>query len=336
MDRVAILGFGSSGQRFLEVVKKWKPSSRVLVYSSRDLALDNQASTTQLGDITAFEPQIAIVCGNAAARVEMISALPQTLRGLLIEKPLAANLELARELIGILDTTAAFVQVGYNLRFSPSLDDFRKRLEAEEFGPVQSVRAETGQFLPSWRPGRDYRSTVSAQAALGGGVLLELSHEIDYLQWLFGRIDWVSALVSQQSNLEIDVEDTAHMTLGFLPSDRGKQLVGQLNLDFFRRDSTRSLTALCASGSLRWDGVAGKVVAQAGSELDWVTVFRETASHSTYALQWSSFISALNGGSSPGATLDDGFSVLRVVTAANRSSKEGGVKIPILRERSAL
>lgn len=336
MDRVAILGFGSSGQRFLEVVKNWKPSASVLVYSSRDLALNDKVSTKQLGDITAFEPDVAIVCGNAAGRVEMISALPQTLRGLLIEKPLAANLEMAREVIGILDTTATFVQVGYNLRFSPSLDDFRKRLEIKEFGSVLSVRAETGQHLPSWRPGRDYRSTVSAHAALGGGVLLELSHEIDYLQWLFGRIDWVSALVSQQSELEVDAEDTAHMTLGFVCPDSEKQLVGQLNLDFFRRDSTRSLTALCSDASLRWDGVVGQVDVITGSGSDSVTLFREDPTPSAYVLQWLSFVSAVNGSSSLGATLDDGLSVLEVVAAARLSSEEGGARIPILHGRSAV
>ena len=60
-------------------------------------------------------------------------------------------------------------------------------------GKILSVRCEVGQFLPSWRPNIDYRESVSARKALGGGALLELSHEIDYLMWIFGDIDWVKA-----------------------------------------------------------------------------------------------------------------------------------------------
>ena len=329
MDRVAILGFGSSGQRFLELVKRWNPNAEVLVYSSRKLASDGLNATTRLRDVTAFEPEIAVVCGSATDRLAMIAVLPPSLRGVLIEKPLATDPELAQKVLQLMDGTTTVAQVGYNLRFSPSLIDFRRRLAGGELGSVCSVRAETGQFLPNWRPDRDYRYTVSAQAALGGGVLLELSHEIDYLQWLFGKIEWVSAVVRRQSELEIDVEDTAHLTLGFVVSGEGKQLVGQVNLDFLRHDSTRSVTAVCSDGSLRWDGVAGRVEALKGGQSSWETVFSDEIAPSTHDLQWEAFISAVRGSRSPGATVSDGLSVLQVVSAARLSSDGGGTKTSV-------
>ena len=58
----------------------------------------------------------------------------------------------------------------------------------------------------------DYRKTVSAQKILGGGVLLELSHELDYLRWIFGDVEFVQAQLARQSELDIDVEDTAHIS----------------------------------------------------------------------------------------------------------------------------
>jgi len=335
MDRVAILGFGSSGQRFLAVVKRWNPDAQVLVYSSRNLALDGVISTTRLHDVSAFEPEVAVVCGSASDRLAMVSVLPPSLRGVFIEKPLATDPELGQRVLELLDGTAAVVQVGYNLRFSPALIDFRRRLGRRELGEVCSVRAETGQFLPSWRPDRDYRNTVSARATLGGGVLLELSHEIDYLQWLFGQIEWVSAVLRRQSDLDIDVEDTAHLSLGFASPETGKQLVGQVNLDFLRHDSTRAVTALCSEGSLRWDAIAGRVEASTRSQSGWETVFSDNTVLSTYDREWEAFISSVSGSISSGASLNDALGVLRVVSAARRSNDCGAVKTLVIDRKMA-
>ena len=69
------------------------------------------------------------------------------------------------------------------------------------------ARIESGSYLPNWRPKQDYRSSCSAKKNLGGGVLLELSHELEYLSWIFGKPNWISAWVGKLSSLEIDVED---------------------------------------------------------------------------------------------------------------------------------
>jgi predicted dehydrogenase len=103
--------------------------------------------------------------------------------------------------------------VGYNLRFMKSLKKFREILKKNTIGKILSIRSEVGSYLPSWRPDSDYKKSVSAIKKLGGGVLLELSHDIDYLVWLFGNVKWVSSTIHRQSNLKIDTEDTAHITL---------------------------------------------------------------------------------------------------------------------------
>ena len=91
-------------------------------------------------------------------------------------------------------------QVGYNLRCFPSLSRFRDLIHEDLFGKPLSVRCEIGQYLPDWRPTSDYRAGVSARSDLGGGALMELSHEIDYLSWIFGDVEWVSSWVGNVSN----------------------------------------------------------------------------------------------------------------------------------------
>lgn len=174
---------------------------------------------------------------------------------LLIEKPLSHAATGVQALLQRVCEQNLLLQVGYNLRFLPSLEKFRELIHDGAIGRVLSVRCEIGQYLPSWRQDSDYRLGVSARQELGGGVLLELSHELDYLRWIFGEVAWVSAWIGQRSALEIDVEDTAYLTLGFEPDDSGRALVATVNLDFIRHDTTRLCTAIGKQGSLRWNSL---------------------------------------------------------------------------------
>jgi predicted dehydrogenase len=218
-------------------------------------------------------------------------------------------------------------QLGYNLRFSESLIAFRDLVRGGEFGRVLRFTAETAQYLPDWRPDKDYRETVSARADLGGGVLLELSHELDYLRWIFGEWDWVSAWAGRASSLEIDVEDTALLTIGVEGHQASTQVVGQLALDFVRRDKARTVTAICEGGTLRWDGIAGTVEVYEPSESRWETVVTDSGSQSTYRAQWDSFLSVVEQGSKPLVPISDGVAVLSAVEAIRHSHEQSGARV---------
>jgi len=328
MDKIAVLGFGSSGRRFVSLIRERLPKAEILVYSSQRLAGEAFQSTSKISEVRKFEPTIAIICGVASDRLEMIEALPNELLGALVEKPIAVNSEEGIEAAKKLEERGAIIQVGYNLRFSPSLSEFKRKVDQLRFGRVLSVRAETGQYLPDWRTGRDYRKTASAREESGGGVLRELSHEIDYLRWIFGNIVWVSAWCGKQSDLEIDVEDTAHLALGFSTEAALPPLVGQLNLDFTRHDRTRSITAVCAEGTLRWDGVTRRVEEWPKGGTGWEASYVEEASTSTsYERQWDSFYLAVTKGVTPEVTVEDGLAVLSVIDSARLSHHSRGIRV---------
>jgi predicted dehydrogenase len=328
MDKIAVLGFGSSGQRFASLVSQRLPGAELLVYSSQRLTAETFHSTSNLSGVRKFEPTIAIICGVASDRLAMVKALPKEMRGVLIEKPLAVNYEEGIHVTRELVQRGGITQVGYNLRFSSSLREFKRKVDSLRFGRVLSVRAETGQYLPDWRNGRDYRTTASARGQSGGGVLRELSHEIDYLRWIFGDIGWVSAWCGKQSDLEIDVEDTAHLTLGFSPEAALPMLVGQLNLDFTRHDRTRSITAVCAEGTLRWDGITLRVEEWPQGGAGWEVSYAEAAlAPTSYERQWDSFYLAVTKGASPEVTVEDGLAVLSVIDSARASNDSGGVRV---------
>ena len=157
------------------------------------------------------------------------------------------------------------------------------------------------------------------------------SHEIDYLRWLFGEVKWVRATLLRQSQLEIDVEDTVHLTIGFEERNSESQLVANLNLDFIRHDATRSCTVIGDKGTLRWDGILGEVSLFKPGESDWNVIFtKDNGIEETYVLEWKELIRATQEKRSPTVTAEDGLRVIEIIEAARLSAKNGN-QIAVIR-----
>ena len=135
--------------------------------------------------------------------------------------------------------------VGYNLRFHPVLREVA-RLLADD--PAISAQIYVGQYLPDWRPDRDYRQTSSASRAAGGGALRDLSHELDYMNWLFGPCRRVAALGGRFGGLAIDSDDTQALLLSF-----ARCPIATAQLNYLDRPGGRTITINTASHTIRGD-----------------------------------------------------------------------------------
>lgn len=94
--------------------------------------------------------------------------------------------------------------VAYNLRFHPVIQELHAMMKGKK---IYSVQAYVGQYLPDWRGDVDYRKTYSASSEMGGGVLLDLSHELDYLNWLTGPWNKVTGIGGRFGDLNITSDD---------------------------------------------------------------------------------------------------------------------------------
>lgn len=324
IERILVVGYGSIGQRHLGIARSLLPDAniRVLRHQSCE-AIPELADgcMTSLAEAMAFAPQAAVIASPSVFHMDTAQPLAEAGVHLMVEKPLASSLNGVRQLLGTSVASGSVLMTAYNLRFMPSLQRYRDLIQSGRIGRVISVRCEIGQYLPSWRPGSDYRRGVSATAAMGGGVLLELSHEIDYLRWIFGEVDSVQATLSRQSNLEIDVEDTAHLILGFAErKDRGK-LIAALNMDFVRQDTTRHCLAIGEKGSLRWDGLAGTVEVFPEGGSTWEQVFVHLPQRDeSYTAEWKHFLACIRDGSAPLVSGQDGLATLKIIQAARDSA----------------
>lgn len=148
--------------------------------------------------------------------------------GVLIEKPIFEKTHVVPE------CTFKEVYVGYNLRFHPVLRAVKDLISNSE---ILGVNCYVGQYLPSWRPSADYRECYSAQKNLGGGVLRDLSHELDYLLWIFGNYSRVVSLGGKISDLEIGSEDHYHI---IWQTEMGAQI--SLSLNYLDRNNQRVMT----------------------------------------------------------------------------------------------
>jgi len=333
VNRALVAGLGSIGLRHLRLLREALPNAEILVLRHSECS-DSlpyaDRCTTSLKEACVFKPEVAIVASPAPFHLETARALAEQGTHLLIEKPLAASTPGAEEFLEQCAKRDVLVQVGYNLRFLETLQQFRRELTDSRIGKVLSVRCEIGQYLPDWRPAKDYRQTVSAQRKLGGGVLLELSHDLDMLRWVFGEIDWVSSWNGKLSALEIDVADCAYMNLGF-----SSGVVGNLCMDFLRHDTTRCCTAIGEAGTLRWDAVAGEVSLFTPEANKWETVFQKTPDRdASYREQIRTFLEAIISHQVPSGVSagEDGLAVLQLIGAAIKSVKSGGQVMSIEKE----
>jgi predicted dehydrogenase len=327
INRILIVGLGSSGTRHLRLARKLFQNAKIKVLRHQAQSeipefSDGCLSTTE--EAVQFAPQIAIIANPSPFHISIAKRLAIENTHLLIEKPLSSSTEGIFELIETCKKYNVSLMVGYNLRYSPSLQKFRKLLSRGVIGETLSVRCDVGQYLPSWRPETDYRQGVSAKKELGGGVLLELSHELDYLRWIFGEIQWVRATLSRQSQLEIDVEDSAHLTVGFFPITGKQQLIGTINLDFIRHDHTRSCTVIGEKGSLRWNGVTGGVELFEERASGWRSLYAHLPQKDeAYMSEWLSFLDFISKREVSIVTGEDGLRVMEVIEAARISSPTG-------------
>ena len=220
---------------------------------------------------------------------------------LFIEKPLFHSLENGQALVDELSANAPLTYVACNLRFNPCILFLREML-ATDTNRVNEVNVYGGSYLPDWRKGTDFRKVYSASRAMGGGVHLDLIHELDYVTWLWGWPEDVRSTLRNRSSLEIDAVDYANYLLDY------KDFSVNILLNYYRRDARRTCEIVFENRTVTADLIGQKVMA--GNEL----LFSSSASvHETYIAQMRYFLSAMEKKNIPVMNnVKDAFEVLKI------------------------
>jgi predicted dehydrogenase len=200
---------------------------------------------TRLQDALDTDPAVAFITNPTDKHADTALACAKSGCDLLVEKPLSHNLEGVDELITVSSDRNLITYVGCQLRFDPVLNTVRERLRDGELGTALSFHATAGSYLPDWRPDLDYRDSYSADPDRGGGVVLDLIHEIDYVHWLFGPLQCTGSELMYTDTLDIETEAIAE---AIVKTSDG--VIGSIHLDYCRRQPRRSLEVVCEKGTL--------------------------------------------------------------------------------------
>ena len=322
--KALVVGLGSIGKRHLSNLRKLAPQADITVWRQHTRPSGEEAAhpdadrvVFSLDDALAVQPEIAIIANPAAFHIQTGLQLAREGVSLLVEKPFSDSTEGVEDLITLCASRGQTLMIGYNLRFHSSLQCLKKTVEAGKIGRILSVIAEVGQYLPDWRPGTEYSKNVSAQKQMGGGALLELSHELDYTRWLAGEVQAVSAQTGKLSDLEMDVEDVADIHLCFVTG-----AFGSIHLDMLQRVSARTCKLIGTDGTLVWDGILNSVRLYSAGAPAWQDVFPAQAldRNEMYLLELKHFLECVQTGTKPLVAGEDGLQVLKIALAARESA----------------
>lgn len=257
--RVLVAGTGSIGRRHIGNLLRLRPWVRIALLRDGarqdDYARSLRAEVLgSLEEALVWRADMAVVATPSDRHREVVAPLLRAGVACFLEKPLVIEADELAELenlakCGGLPPT----QVGCVLRFLPSLRQVHAWLHDGAVGTVVRASLEVGQWLPDWRPDQDYRCSYSADTARGGGVVLDLIHEIDLACWLFGgtttgRPRLLGAWGCHLSQLEISSEDVALLALR---TDSGALL--SVQLDYVARSPLRRLQVVGDAGTITWD-----------------------------------------------------------------------------------
>lgn len=291
MVKTLVIGFGSSGARHALVAKGL--GCDVAVLSGQNIETFKNYKGLECA-LEQHNPDYIVVANATSDHIASINELARlAYRGsVLVEKPVLAESQYLPA-VPFHDFLVA-----YNLRFHPIIRRIKSLTEGER---IISVQGYVGQYLPNWRPARDYRSSYSAVKERGGGVLRDLSHELDYLTWIFGAWNKVTALGGKFSDLQISSDDV----FSILMKTQNCPMLS-IELNYLDRAGRRRLIVNTSSKTISADLIDGVIIVD--SEI-------ETFDYQLHQTYIDMHCAILDSNFSDFCRVEDGLEVVRLIEA---------------------
>ncbi len=232
---VLIIGLGSIARKHIAALQSLKVDSKIYALrSSLNATIEEGVENIYDLDNSIVVFDFAIISNPTNLHYEYIEKLAHKGIPLFIEKPAIHSLENADELVQLIENKKIVTYVACNLRFHPCIEFLKNKIDHQNLR-INEVNVYCGSYLPDWRPDKDFRNIYSANASMGGGVHLDLFHELDYATWLFGLPNKSRSVLRNKSSLEIDAVDYANYTLEYTA------FTANIILNYYRRKPKREI-----------------------------------------------------------------------------------------------
>ncbi len=300
--KVLIIGLGSIATKHINALRQLNKS--VEIYALRTSKNSNKSEGVR--DLFSYEeinfkPDFILISNPTIQHKETILKALQFSVPLFIEKPSLASMEGADDLVKAIGDKNIITYVACNLRFHAGVLFVKDFLNKNEKA-INEINIYCGSHLPDWRPGRNFREIYSANAEQGGGVHLDLIHEIDYLYWLFGKPVAVNSVKSSRSSLKIPAIDYANYCFEYPSFSAG------LIVNYYRKDPKRIFEIVLEDDTLTLDLIKCTVVNSKGELL---FSSEEKIIH-TYIPQMEYFLKCIHAKQKTMNTFEDSVEVLKM------------------------
>ena len=300
--KVLIIGLGSIALKHIKALQELYPS--VVIYALRrkgepSKGIKGIVEVFDIDDIEVDTLSFILISNPTAVHYQTIKEVIAYKKPLFIEKPLFGSLSKeAKELITEVEKQEIPTYVACNLRY---LECIAKTKELLANKRVNEVNVYCGSYLPNWRPNVDFRKVYSANKEMGGGVHIDLIHELDYVYWLFGTPTCTQSFFSNKSSLNITAYDYANYLWEY--DDFSVSVV----LNYYRRDSKRTLEILTDEGTYLVDLLRNNI-----SYNDEIVFQSSQLSLETYTAQMQFFVEEILNKQTKFNTIVEGYKVLEL------------------------
>lgn len=320
--KILVVGYGSIGKRHAQNVFSLGHDVVLLRHSKSQINKEGFKEYYSFEDLLKTEKKIngAIICSPTTKHLEDVKMLVRHNIPFLLEKPPAIDLRSTLKMKRLLQKNRFdHYDIAFNLRYYPALQFIKKFLP--NIGRIYFARVWAGYYLPHWRRDIDYRQTTSAKKDLGGGVHIELVHEIDYILWFLGMPEKVFGYINKISDLEISSEDICSAIFQYKNGS-----IVELHLDYLTHKRLRGCQIIAEKGTLDWDFNMGEIVFyEKNNDIGKVLLNIDSKYNfnDTYPKELKHFIEIIEGKSGSKINIDMAVDIMKVLEAIKISSKKG-------------
>jgi predicted dehydrogenase len=323
--KALIVGLGSAGKRHARVLKEIVDVEIIALRrpaSLRDKSFSRKCAIQELKDARyaiSKRPDFAIIANSTAHHIQTALLLARAGIPFLLEKPVSSNMEGVDSLSVLVKRKKLPVLVGFQMRHHLGYKKMVQWVTEGRIGKPLHCHGYVGQYLPEWKPDSDYRKSYSALKKMGGGVILDLCHQIDIHCSLLGRGTEVACICGRLSDLTIETEDSADIVI-----KHGKKSISHIHLNYFERDYEWYTRVTGSEGTIIWDYGKGVVtLSRPGKACKTWGTPRYFTRDELFTCQMRHWLNVLSGKETPAVSLDEGIHATRLAILAKKSSATG-------------
>lgn len=300
--KVLIIGIGSIGRKHIMALRAIMPNVEIVAlrHSPGAEVFEDVQNIYSFDDVNVSIFDFAIIANPTSKHKQTINELIEYRIPLFIEKPIHSSLDV-EQLIEQIQSFKILTYIACNLRFLDCLIFAKEFVQNQDIRQLNEVNVYCGSYLPNWRPGTNFKQSYSAIPEMGGGVHIDLIHELDYIYWIFGSPLKTRKFFSNRSSLGIDAYDYAN----YLMEYRGFSV--NVILNYYRRDVKRNMELVFENGTIEVDLLNNQV-----KKKDEILFSSSQKISDTYKPQMGYFIDCIKTEQQSMNTAKDAFNVLKI------------------------